>query len=212
MRVKVCGLTRKEDVDICSKIGINALGFILAESPRRVCIDDVKLLTEDLPPFINRVAVVMNPEDQLLKGILESGLFDYIQFHGKEKPKLIREYPLLTIKSISIGANTPLKEIKDQIKKYKCADFYLFDSKVGNIKGGTGKSFDWGIFSLLDINKPFILAGGLGLDNIKTALMKVKMACVDLNSGLESSPGIKDKDLIINTVNIINNFSTLNPL
>lgn len=207
MRVKVCGLTRKEDVDICCEMGISALGFILAESPRRVCVKDVELLTKDIPPFISRVAVVMNPEHQLLKEISESKLFDYIQFHGEEEPELIREYPLLTIKSISIGASTPIKRIKEQINKYKYADFYLFDSKVGKIKGGTGKSFNWGIFSLLDIDKPFILAGGLDPYNIKTALINVKMAGVDLNSGLESSPGIKDKNLLINMVNIINNFS-----
>ncbi len=204
MKIKVCGLTRREDVLICNRLGVDALGFILAESPRQVEIKDVKLLTKDLPPFISRVAVTMNPERQLLEDILASKLFDYIQFHGSEDPQLIKDFPLRTIKSISIGIETPLEKVKEEINKYKCADYYLFDSKVGKNKGGTGKSFNWDIFEQLDIKKPFILAGGLGFDNISTALMKVNMAAVDLNSKLESSPGIKDKNLLNRIMKIIN--------
>ena len=204
MRVKVCGLTRREDVLLCNQLGVDALGFILAESPRQVEIRNVSLLTKGLPPFISKVAVTMNPERQLLKDISASRLFDYVQFHGSEDPQIIKALPLRTIKSISIGIETPIEKIKDEMNKYKCADYYLFDSKMGKIKGGTGKSFNWDIFEHLDIKKPFILAGGLGIDNISTALMKVNMAAVDLNSKLESSPGIKDKDLLNRIIDIIN--------
>jgi len=206
MKVKVCGLTRREDVLICNQLGVDALGFILAESPRQVDIRDVSLLTKGLPPFVSKIAVTMNPERQLLKDISASRLFDYVQFHGSEDPKLINDFPLKTIKSISIGIETPIEKIQDKINKYKCADYYLFDSKVGRNKGGTGKSFNWDIFEHLDIKKPFILAGGLGINNISTALRKVNMAAVDLNSKLESSPGIKDKDLLNSIMEIINKY------
>ncbi len=204
MKIKICGLTRREDVLICNQLGVDALGFILAESPRQVEIEDVKLLTKDLSPFISKVAVTMNPGRQLLEDILASKLFNYIQFHGSEDPQIIKNFPLRTIKSISIGIETQINKIQDEMNRYKCADYYLFDSKVGKNKGGTGKSFDWEVFNLLDIKKPFILAGGLGIDNISTALMKVNMVAVDLNSKLESSPGIKDKDLLKKIVEIIN--------
>jgi len=206
MKVKVCGLTRREDVLICNQLGVDAIGFILADSPRQVEIRDVSLLTEGLPPFISKVAVTMNPEGQLLKDILASRLFDYVQFHGSEDPQIIKELPLKTIKSISIELETEIKKVQDEIDRYKCADYYLFDSKVGKIKGGTGKSFNWDIFEQLDIKKPFILAGGLGIDNISTALRKVNMAAVDLNSKLESSPGIKDKNLLNTIMEIMNKY------
>jgi len=102
MKVKVCGLTRREDVLICNQLGVDAIGFILADSPRQVEIRDVSLLTEGLPPFISKVAVTMNPERQLLKDISASRIFDYVQFHGSEDPQIIKELPLKTIKSISI--------------------------------------------------------------------------------------------------------------
>ncbi|MFP4660996.1 MAG: phosphoribosylanthranilate isomerase [Halanaerobiales bacterium] len=199
MRVKVCGLTRKEDVEICDSLGVDALGFILAESPRRVEIEDVAFLTEDISPFICRVVVVMNPDNDLLDKIVSSKLFDYIQFHGNEDPEIIKKCPLKKIKSISISINKCkhdryLIDINKEIDKYDDADFFLFDTKSGKSKGGTGKSFNWSIFKSLDIRKPFILAGGLGIDNIESALNIEGLSGVDLNSKLESAPGIKDKE------------------
>ncbi|MFP4015904.1 MAG: phosphoribosylanthranilate isomerase [Halanaerobiales bacterium] len=215
MRVKVCGLTRKNDVILCERLDVNAIGFILAESPRRVSISDVAKLTENISPFLSRVAVVVNPERGLLDRIVKSRLFDYIQFHGNEDPELISDFPLNTIKSISIRLDKfqidsdksklahYLEGIKENLNKYSSADYFLFDTKLDRTAGGTGKSFNWNIFEYLQIKKPFILAGGLGIENIEEALKIENLSGVDLNSKLESTPGVKDREKLIQIMEVI---------
>ncbi|MFW5971982.1 MAG: phosphoribosylanthranilate isomerase [Bacillota bacterium] len=203
MRIKVCGLTRRKDVELCCRLGIDALGFIFADSPRQVSLEKVEELTSGIPPFVSKVAVVMNPEEEQLEGIIESGLFDYIQFHGEEDPDMIAEIPLFTLKAISVGQNAVVDKLQSSIEKYEEADFYLFDSKVGKQKGGTGKSFNWDIFNKLNIRKPFILAGGIGPDNLEEAVNKLDMVGLDINSKIEVEPGIKDHDLLMKTINFL---------
>jgi len=187
--IKICGMSRKEDVEFAVELGVDCLGFILAQSKRQVDLEKVKKLTEDLPPFISRSAVVVNPSIKELDNIIESRLFDYIQFHGSEDPALIEEMPLKTVKALSIAAEEDL----DEIEKYRySADFMLFDTKLGQKIGGTGRAFDWQILEKYSFNDKFILAGGLGPDNIEAALKALNPAAVDLNSRLEISPGIKD--------------------
>lgn len=202
MQIKLCGLTRREDIMLACRLGVNALGFILAPSPRQVSLADVRVLTVDLPPFIQRVAVVVNPDKRELKEIITSGLFDYIQFHGEEEPEVVAGIPLKTIKAFSISSRDDFT----LLKKYDAADYFLFDSKSSSKRGGTGLSFDWELLKGLKINKPFILAGGLGPENIGTALKRIKMAGIDLNSKVESSPGVKDPDLLNKVIREIREF------
>lgn len=199
--IKVCGMTRRKDVEFAANIGVDALGFILAESSRQVNLAQVRKLTAGLPPFINRVAVVVNPTKNELKKITASCLFDYIQFHGSEDPELLKSTELKSIKAISIADSRDLKEIK----KYKqAADYLLFDTKIGSRTGGTGKSFDWSLIETMDI--PYLLAGGLGADNVKEALKKLSPAAVDINSRVEKKPGIKNHRLLKETVEKIKNY------
>ncbi|MFW6389634.1 MAG: phosphoribosylanthranilate isomerase [Halanaerobiales bacterium] len=203
MQIKICGMTSKEDVMFCSKMGVNALGFILASSPRQITLKKVMEITQDIPPFIARVAVVVNSEVEELKKIESCGLFDYIQFHGDESPQIIRDCKLRTIKAISVSSKEDLKDIE----KYKDADYYLFDTKVGSQVGGTGQSFKWSILDKVKINKPFILAGGLGPDNVEAALSSLpELAGVDLNSKLELAPGIKDHSLVKKGISVIKSY------
>lgn len=201
MMIKVCGLTRQEDVDFCCQLGVNALGFILADSPRQVTLKKVKDLTSKIPPFVARVAVVQNPEKAFLEEIIYSKLFDYIQFHGEEAPEMIANLNIRTIKAISIKTSQDL----NLIKLYNKSDYFLFDSKMGQQKGGTGVVFDWQLLKNINIKKPFILAGGLGLDNVLMAIDRVRPAGVDLNSRLESEPGIKSHHLLLETFRKIRN-------
>ncbi|MFW6271126.1 MAG: phosphoribosylanthranilate isomerase, partial [Bacillota bacterium] len=193
---------------LCCQLGVNALGFIMAESPRYIEIEKVAEISRDLSPFTSKVAVVMNPGEKLIRKIIKSNIFDYIQFHGEEDPDLISSVPIKTIKTISIDTedNSGLEEMK----KYKNANYFLFDSKYANKKGGTGKKFDWSILNKLNINKPYILAGGLSVDNIEEAITTLNMNGLDLNSKLELSPGIKDHNLIKKTVKIIRDFQINN--
>lgn len=214
--IKVCGLTRREDIEFALGLGVDALGFILAESPRKVCLDLVRELTCGLPPFVSRVGVVVNPDPAKLESIIKSRVFDYIQFHGAIEPELLKNLSVKTIKAISISSERDL----EKLLWYQDADYYLFDSKVGRQIGGTGKSFDWNILKKIsfnkfgvnelslaeetlnkvNLNKPFILAGGLGPDNIISAIKRVQPAVVDINSQVESSPGIKDHSLLKETI------------
>ncbi len=188
MRVKVCGLTRKEDVAEAVRLGADALGFILAPSPRRVSIQEAGRLTEGLPPFVITVAVLMDPTEEDLEGIIESRFFQAIQFHGTEPPEMFRGIPLRTIKAFGLRSGVP-----EDIARYACADWFLFDAgKAGD--GGTGQSFDWSLLEGGDFKKPFILAGGLGPENLPEALRRTGAAAVDLNSRIEAAPGVKDHE------------------
>ncbi|ADQ15570.1 phosphoribosylanthranilate isomerase [Halanaerobium hydrogeniformans] len=205
--IKLCGMTLKRNVDFAVESGVDALGFILAKSPRQITLAQAKELTKDLPPFINRVAVVVNPQDNELEKILASRLFDYIQFHGDESPLLIEKTPLKTIKAISINEAQDL----DRLKRYKnIVDYFLFDTKIAEQIGGTGQSFDWSLLKDKAVKNNFILAGGLGPQNIELALKTLEPAAVDLNSQLESSPGIKNEVLINKTIAKIRAFEKNN--
>ncbi len=196
-KIKVCGLTRKKDVEAAVNYGVDALGFILAESSRQVDLNQARELTADLPPFISTVAVVVNPSKARLAKIISSQIFTAIQFHGSEEPERLKDIPLKTIKALSISTKADLQDIT----KYKAqSDWLLFDTKIGSKKGGTGESFDWTLLKEINYKDNFILAGGLGPANIKEALEKLNPAAVDLNSCLETSPGKKDPELIKETV------------
>ena len=199
--IKLCGITRREDVVFAVNTGVDALGFILAESPRQVNLERIRELSHNLPPFVNRVAVVVNPEPEKVAEIEKSGLFDYIQFHGGEEPEMLSDTVLKSIKAISISEKKDLAEIE----KYKdSADYLLFDTKIGSQTGGTGESFDWSLIS--ELKMPYILAGGLGADNIEEALKKLNPLAVDLNSQVENSPGKKNHRLVKKTVEKIKSF------
>jgi phosphoribosylanthranilate isomerase len=199
--IKVCGMTCREDIKFAADIGVDAVGFILAESSRQVDLTQVRELTAKIPPFINRVAVVVNPTKNQVEEITSSGLFDYIQFHGSEDAELIKSSPLKSIKAISIAGAEDLKEIE---KYQKAVDFLLFDTKIGSKIGGTGESFDWTLIRDLEI--PYILAGGLGPENIKEALTKLQPSAVDINSRVENEPGKKNHRLLKETIEKIKNF------
>jgi phosphoribosylanthranilate isomerase len=198
--IKLCGMTRREDIVYAVNIGVDALGFILAKSPRQVSLEKVEELTHKLPPFISRVAVVVNPEPKKVAEIEKSGLFDYIQFHGSEEPEMLERTILKSIKAISIAG----KEDLAAVEKYKeSADYLLFDTKIGSQTGGTGQSFNWSLISELGL--PYILAGGLGADNIEEALKKLNPLAVDINSQVENEPGKKNHRLVKKTVEKIKN-------
>ncbi|MFN2363194.1 MAG: phosphoribosylanthranilate isomerase [Halarsenatibacteraceae bacterium] len=199
-KIKICGMTNQEDIASAVSLNVDALGFILAKSPRQVTLNQARELTAQLPPFIDTVAVVVNPDKNELAEIVSSRIFTAIQFHGSENLESFQDIPLKTIKAISISDKLDL----EAITKYQDqADYLLFDTKIGDKTGGTGESFDWRLLKKTNLNKNYILAGGLGPDNIREALNRLNPAAVDLNSRLESSPGKKDPELMKESVNLI---------
>jgi len=194
VRVKVCGITNMEDALKISKVGVDAIGFILStKSQRMVNLSKVSEIVKNLPPFLSRVAVVVDPTIEQLNEIENSKFFDYIQFHGSESIDLIKRSKLKTIKAIKIENEESLKAISTYEED---VDYFLFDTKVGEKVGGTGKTFDWGFLKQINLQKPFILAGGIGPNNVIEAIKEVKPDAIDLNSKVEEKPGKKDIKLI----------------
>lgn len=196
-RVKVCGLTRECDVRTATALGADALGFILAPSPRRVTLERAASLLRGLDPFVSRVAVLSDPTEAELREVIESRLFDYLQFHGREEPGRLARLPLKTVKAFGISRGEDL----DRAETYaEVADYFLFDTKAGGASGGTGQAFDWSLLSKRRFSRPFILAGGLGPENLSRALEKVRPSAVDLNSRIESAAGVKDPVLMARAI------------
>lgn len=201
IRIKVCGITNIEDAINISKAGVDALGFILAESPRKVGLSKILEISKELPPFVSRVAVVVNPNKEEIEKIERSRVFDYVQFHGSEDANTIKNCKLKTIKAIKIENKSSLEEIS---KYNDFVGYFLFDTKIGEKTGGTGHTFNWEILKETDIKKPFILAGGLGSENVVEAIKTIKPNAVDLNSKVELYPGKKDIRLIKEIIDRIN--------
>ncbi|CEP78366.1 phosphoribosylanthranilate isomerase [Defluviitoga tunisiensis] len=202
VRIKVCGITNITDAVNIANLNIHALGFILSESPRKVELSEVAKISKLLPPFVSRVAVVVDITLNELEEIQNSKLFDYIQFHGSEDISLIKKCNLKTIKAIKIENE---KSLSDIALYQNFVDYILFDTKIENKIGGTGKAFEWNILKKANITKPYILAGGIGPENVSQAIATLKPAAIDLNSKVEKSPGKKDINLIKQTLEIIKN-------
>ncbi len=195
-RVKVCGMTDRKNLKTIVNKSIDAVGFILTASKRQVSLGKAEKLISELPPFVSSVGVVQNPDLTRLQEIEAAGLFDYLQFHGQESAKMVNNTSCRAIKAISVSRPEDLK----QVQKYSEVHYLLFDRRVGDRRGGTGERFNWAYLDRLNFDIPVILAGGLGPENIAEAIKQVKPAGVDLNSGIEVEPGLKDPEKLEQTL------------
>lgn len=191
IRIKLCGLTRLEDVHHAVALGVDAVGFIFEpSSPRSVSSDQVKELTFDLPPFVKSVGVFVDESADVINHIARSCKLDLIQLHGHETPEYCKQIERPILKAIKI------QDIDDinAIPKYQgMVSGVLLDTKSSTQHGGTGKTFDWGIaLHAKDFDIPIILAGGINAGNVQKAVKLVNPYAIDISSGIELSPGIKD--------------------
>ena len=195
-KVKICGLTRAEDVEAAILHGADYLGFIVeAKSKRRLSIQEAARLSLPAKDIISRVAVTVNADEASLAAIMEQMQPDFIQFHGDETPHHIanigRDFEVGTIKALPISSAS---EITSAMEFAGFADYLLFDAKPPKneaIRGGHGLAFDWDVLRGAALPKTWLLAGGLNPDNIISAL-KTGAPILDVSSGLESRPGAKD--------------------
>lgn len=189
-RVKICGLTRLQDIDSCIENGVDAMGFVFVESsPRCVTIDQAKKLVAHVPPFIQTVGLFMNQSPAEVEQVISQVPLNLLQFHGEETPADCERYPLEYIKAIPMGDEIDASEYAS---RYKTAKGFLLDSHAVGQSGGSGDAFDWDKFPT-NINKPLILAGGLSVDNVSRAVSQLRPFAVDVSSGVEAAKGIKDK-------------------
>ncbi len=197
-RIKVCGITRSQDALFAADAGADALGFIFyPQSPRYIDPEEARIIIDQLPPFIDIVGVFVDKKRVEVEEIIQYCRLNYAQLHGEESPKyterLVRHStPCEVIKAFRVGSDTLPEDFKQYVPHVKA---FLLDTYEKDIVGGTGKSFDWSIIKRLDLVRPFILAGGLNPENVTAALRTVKPCCVDVNSGIEASPGVKDHKL-----------------
>jgi len=190
----MCGTTRLEDALAAVHYGVDALGFIFyAKSPRYISPEQAASIIEKLPPLVDRVGVFVNASISELEVAAGSGL-SYLQLHGHESVEYCRqlrkEIPSCgIIKAFRVAEESSQEEFTPY---NDCVDAFLLDTYVQGAKGGTGKAFDWSIIERLKLQRPVFLAGGLSPENVILAINEVHPYALDINSGVESQPGVKD--------------------
>jgi len=188
---KICGITNFKDAKVSVENGASALGFIFYEkSPRAISIEKAKSISEQLSESVSRVGVFVNHEKEFIDEAIAEIPLGMIQLHGDESPNFCNQFDLPVLKALRIKNKESLSAMND----YNVAGF-LLDTFSNNQYGGTGETFDWSILNGKS-ETPFILSGGLNPDNILDAIDSVNPVAVDVNSGVESSPGIKDLEKI----------------
>lgn len=197
IRVKICGLTRAQDVQALVDAGATYAGFnFFPKSPRYVTPEQARALALDCPPGLAKVGLVVDPTDALLDEITAVVPLDFIQLHGKETPQRVAEvrarYGLPVIKAVGLATEDDLPAITDYMA---VADQLLIDTKAPKdavLPGGNGLPFDWRLIAGRRWPKPWMLAGGLTVDNVGEAIAMTGARQVDLASAVESAPGVKD--------------------
>lgn len=189
-RIKVCGITDREDIDHAVAAGVDGLGFIFAEnSPRRVEPEKVRELIKSVPPFVDVVGVFVNEDPDVVNDIVKYCGLTMVQLHGRENVDYCQLMSVRVLKSFSVNIATSSAEMA----LYSgVAAGYLLDTYHKAMAGGTGETFDWGLVDGLNIPGPVFLAGGLNPANVGEAIRAVHPFAVDVNSGVETAPGHKD--------------------
>lgn len=192
-KVKICGITKKEDAFAAAKLGADALGFNFYKySPRYILPEKANEIIEKLPHNILKVGVFVNENPDKIIEIANFTKLDAVQLHGDETPEFVRkiraESNLEIIKAFRVSPGFALEKISEY-----SVDTILLDAYSPNERGGTGETFDWKIAKQVqNIFPKMYLAGGLSAENIFDALIKVKPFAVDACSGLEKEKGVKD--------------------
>ncbi len=200
-RIKICGLTRAEDIAAVVHSGANAIGFVFYEkSPRYVTKQKAIELANLVPPFVSIVGLFVNAEPDFVNEILESVPLDLLQFHGDESPEYCRQFNRPYIKAIRVKAGVDLIQCASE---FNGAKGLLLDAHVDGIPGGTGATFDWTLIPEA-LSLPVILSGGLDAQNVSPAIEQVSPYAVDVSSGVEANKGIKDAEKIAAFINEVN--------
>lgn len=196
-KVKICGLTTLEDARFASGALADYLGFIFyPDSPRFIEPAKAGAIINWLEGP-EKVGVFVNQPLDDVNSIAKQTGIDLVQLHGNESPEYCGLVEKPVIKAFHISENKTSEELISEINPYRdIVEYFLFDTKSEGLWGGTGKTFDWTILNSVADEIPFFLSGGLNPDNIESAIKTVHPTVVDLSSGLEESPGLKDFDKI----------------
>ena len=197
IRIKICGLGSETDIEAVSRAGAAYAGFVFfPKSPRNLTIPRARELALLTPPGVAKVALVVNANDALLDEITGAVPLDMLQLHGSESPERVQEirarYGLPVMKAVGVGSAEDLPALE---RYGRVADQLLVDAKPpkgADLPGGNGLAFDWRLIAGRRWPVPWMLAGGLTPDNVALAVQMTGARQVDVSSGVESAPGVKD--------------------
>ncbi|KRB07246.1 MULTISPECIES: phosphoribosylanthranilate isomerase [Lysobacter] len=193
-RIKFCGFTRPGDVRLACELGADAIGFVFAAgSKRRVAPEEARAMRQALAPLVDAVALFSdNPVDEV-REVVRQVRPSLLQFHGNEDDAFCRGFGVPYLKAIPMGGELADQHPSALHMRYPGAAGFLFDSHARGGSGGSGKTFDWKRIPV-GVQKPFVLAGGITPDNVFEAILATLPWGVDVSSGIESAPGLKDGD------------------
>lgn len=188
-RIKVCGLTRPEDARAAARAGVDAIGLVFhPPSARAVDLDTAAAVIAALPPFVTAVALFLDPEPEQVRAVVDRIPIGLLQFHGSESAEFCTAFHRPYVKAVAMGDGVDPAAVAAE---HPLALGFLADSHGAGAAGGTGSTFSW---DLLPRKRDYnlVLAGGLSPDNVAKAVATVRPEAVDVSSGVESSPGVKD--------------------
>lgn len=201
-RIKVCGITSVDDALAAVNAGADAIGLVFYEkSQRNVSIDQANIIAGSVPPFISVVGLFVDADDAFLQDVLDQVPLTLLQFHGNEQDDWCRRWQRQYIKALRVR---PGMSLEKAVADYPGASGVLLDAYRKGIPGGTGESFDWNLIPE-SLNKPVVLAGGLHANNVGQAISRVAPYGVDVSSGVEIKPGIKDHNEIAAFIEAVSN-------
>lgn len=197
-RIKICGITRAEDVLAAAQCGADAIGLVFYQrSPRHVSVAQARQLAGALPPFVSVVGLFVDAEAAFVREVLANVPLDLLQFHGDESAEYCAQFDRPYLKAIRVKAGADLLQCASD---FRSAKGLLLDAHVEGIPGGTGATFDWALIPR-QLPVPVILSGGLDAKNVAAAIKQVQPYAVDVSSGVEASKGIKDAAKIAAFIN-----------
>lgn len=189
-RIKICGITSRSDADMAVKAGTDAIGLVFyRNSPRYVEPEVARGIVDALPPFITTVGLFVDADEETIQQVLKQVPVELLQFHGHETAAFCRSFGKPYLKAVRVREET---DLHDLCNVYRSASGLLLDSYRKGVPGGTGARFNWDLIPA-QLALPVVLAGGLDAGNVADAIARVKPYAVDVSSGVEVSPGHKDK-------------------
>ncbi|MCP4045311.1 MAG: phosphoribosylanthranilate isomerase [Gammaproteobacteria bacterium] len=203
VRIKICGLTRVEDVKSAIEAGADAVGFVFTKSPRRISVETAIRLVDYVSGDVLRVGLFLNQDRSEIAQVVNSVPLDILQFHGSETERECSAFGLPWLKAVAMENAQSARQAE---RDFPNAMGLLLDSHTAGRRGGSGRVFDWSLSS--PVSKPVWLAGGLNAENVARAISIVRPFAVDVSSGVEASPGIKDASRIMAFVNAVRKVET----
>lgn len=199
-RIKICGITRVEDALLASDLGAFALGFVFwPKSPRAVDIARARTIVEALPAHVLKVGVFVDQPVEEVKDIAVATSLDAIQLHGQESPDYIRQFERPVFKSMAVSPSFVVEQM-DEIPSHATV---LLDAHDPVKRGGTGRIIDWTLAAAAAARRPVILSGGITPENVRSAVAAVRPFAIDVSSGVERSPGVKDAERLRSLFNAV---------